>query len=264
MQITAKYASTCPKCGAAIVLGSQVEWERDKKAVHVTCPERARPSISVRLIQGGAAPSTGMDSKPAPLFPVANVADRAPEENVKLLESVAHVVEVKGVYALVHASPMGVARIAQELALPVFQSKRGGEYYAVRIAKGANLGLVPPPVARSADILGQPDGPEPERGSQAALEPGVVRMEIKGQNYVVRETRVKRTNIDVRRFEVRKDSGDVITEPYVVSLQDAEARSSACSCPDWIYRRRVCKHQAAIIAHFVKRRQETLPLQVAN
>ena len=90
MQITAKYASMCPSCGQPIALGSQVEWERDKKAVHVKCPERS----GLRLIPSGGAPSTGMDSKPAPLFPVANVADRAPEENVKLLEGVAHVVEV--------------------------------------------------------------------------------------------------------------------------------------------------------------------------
>lgn len=257
MQITAKYASTCPDCGGAIALGSEVEWERGEKARHVKCPERS----GLRLIQNQGGPSRSMDSKPSPIFPVSAPSSRSAEENVKAIEAFAHVVEVKAPYALIHASPTGVARVA-ELGLEVFHSKRGGEYYAVRIAKGANLGLVPPPVARSADILGRPDCPVPAR--QAALEPGVVRMEIKGQNYVVRETRVKRTNIDVRRFEVRKDSGDVITEPYVVSLQDAEAHSSACSCPDWIYRRRVCKHQAAIIAHFVKRRQETLPLQVAN
>jgi len=203
-----------------------------------------------------------MDSKPSPIFPVSAPSSRSAEENVKAIEAFAHVVEVKAPYALIHASPTGVARVA-ELGLEVFHSKRGGEYYAVRIAKGANLGLVPPPVARSADILGPPDLPGPVAPSVPVLEPGVVRMEIKGQNYVVRETRCKR-RMDVRRFEVRKDAGEVVTEPYVVSLQDAEAHSSACSCPDWIYRRRVCKHQAAIIAHFVKRRQETLPLQVAN
>lgn len=41
MRITAKFASTCGRCGAAIAVGSQVEWTRGSPAVHAQCPRRA-------------------------------------------------------------------------------------------------------------------------------------------------------------------------------------------------------------------------------
>lgn len=197
-----------------------------------------------------------MSTKPAPLFPVATLPARTPEENVKLLGTVAHVCEVQGAYALVHASPVGVGRIAQELGLEVFQSKRGGEYYAVRVARGVNLGLVPPapkPVEEPVQDAWKDVRPaKPE----TKLEPGTVKMEIKGTVYVVRETRPKR-RIDVRRFECRKDMGDVVSEPYVVTFQDAASRQ--CSCPDWKFRRNQCKHITAMVAHFASK-----PSQVAS
>ena len=173
-------------------------------------------------------------NKPSPIFPVAVPSTRSAEENVKAMEAHCHVVEVKAPYALVHASPMGVARLA-ELGLEVFQSKRGGEYYAVRIAKGANLGLVPPAV----ESVPQAPASAPRQVSAPAA--GNVRMVLKGNDYIARETRVKRTNIDVRRFEVRKD-GELVAEPYVVSFQSEDGGQAQCSCPDWIYRRRQCKH----------------------
>jgi hypothetical protein len=166
-----------------------------------------------------------MDSKPSPIFPVSAPSTKSAEENVRAIEAHAHVVEVKAPYALVHASPVGVAKIA-ELGLEVFHSKRGGEYYAVRIAKGANLGLVPPaPVSAPVQRV------QPQVGSAPS---GAVRMVLKGADYIARETRVKRTNIDVRRFEVRKD-GELVQEPYVVSFQSEDGHTAQCSCPDWIY-----------------------------
>ncbi len=232
-----------------------------------------------------------MSTKPSPLFPVASDAGlaRSVEENVKALSGVCHVCEVKAPYALVHASPIGVARIASELGLEVYHSKRGNEYYAVRIAKGANLGLVPPapvsaPVVRAPvddcpvpapEVVPGPRGGEcardpavfgPEPRARRTVDPvretGTARLDIRGTEYVVRQTTPKR-RIDVLRYEVRKDAGDVITEPYVVSFQDAEGHSGACSCPDWIYRRKQkgdCKHIHAVRAAFVKPRQATIPL----
>jgi hypothetical protein len=211
-----------------------------------------------------------------PLFPVPpNAPVRTVEENVRLLGTVAHVCEtmpaVKSgwTYCLVHASPIGVARIASELGLEVFRSKKGNDYFAVVVAKAGvsprpvrPVSVVPAAVAvndtpsRAPEVLPARPAPAPVASAPVALEPGVVRMEIKGQNYIVRETRPKR-RIDTRRFEVRKDAGDVVTEPYVVSFQ--ANGETQCSCPDWIYRRRCCKHQAALKA-FVKPRQETIPL----
>lgn len=218
----------------------------------------------LRLIPSGAPRSTGM-SAPAPrtpLFPVpSNVPSRSCEENVAALGPLAHVVEVKDGYALVHASPMGIARIAQELGLAVFTSRKGGEYYAVRVGLAS---AQPVPVAPVSAPRIVERSPSPQ--AQASLEPGVVRLDIRGTNYVVRQTRTKRS-IDVLRYEVRKDAGDVITEPYVVSFQDAAGRSGACSCPDWIYRRREkgdCKHIHGVRAALVARRQETIPLSIAN
>lgn len=223
---------------------------------------------NVRLIGFGPRPSTGMSHQaPArPLFAVPSpaTASRSVDEHVKALGAVCHVVETqKGAsgwtYALVHASPLGVARIAQELNLEVFRSKRGEEYYAVVVAKAAQ-GSTPQSVVRPVPQAPAfvPSAP----AAQAPLEPGVARCEIRGSVYRVRQTRTKR-QIDVLRFEVAKDQGDVITEPYVVSFQDQAGRSGACSCPDWIYRRREkgdCKHIHGIREAFVKPRQQTIPL----
>ena len=258
MQIVAKFAGTCPSCGGGYAEGAEVEWERGAKARHVKCPE-SRP---LRLIEGTGAPSTVMSNaaRPVPLFPVSAPSSRSPEENVRAIESLAHVCEVKAPYALVHASPSGVAKIA-ELGLEVFHSKRGGEYYAVRIARSGVM-VVPSAPASAPQVRETPVVSRPA----PALEPGVVRLDIRGTEYIVRETRTKR-NIDVRRFEVRKDQGDVITEPYVVSFQDHEGRSGGCSCPDWIYRRGQkgdCKHIHGVRNALMKPRQATIPLSIAN
>jgi len=155
-----------------------------------------------------------------PLFPVVNPSKRSPRENIRVLSDVCHVVEVKGVYALVHASPMGVVKIT-ELGLGVFHSKRGGEYYAVRI------GEIP-----------------------TSVHPSSVRITIWDSQYLVNETSPKRRK-DVRRFEIRKDDGGVVAQPYVVAFQDNQGHSGACSCPDWIYRRRDCKHIRSIRTAFL-------------
>jgi hypothetical protein len=211
----------------------------------------------LRLIVGSRPPSTGMSTKPAPLFPVAVPSSRSPEDNVKAIEPLAHVVEVKAPYALVHASPMGVAKIA-ELGLEVFHSKRGGEYYAVRIARGANVALVPPaPVA--APVVNVP-APVPARS--VSVTPGVTRMVLKGADYVARETSPKR-RMDSRRFEVRKD-GELVQEPYVVSFQSEDGSEAQCSCPDWIYRRRQCKHIVGCQATFGAHKHGQQELAIAN
>jgi hypothetical protein len=205
-------------------------------------------------------------------------AKRSVAEHVSKLGAVCHVVEVqpgslKGhTFALVHASPMAVARITQELGLKVYNSKRGGDYYAVLLAL-AGVAVAPAavepecPVPAPELVRPRPAPPAPAPvAAKPAPEKGTARLEIRGTEYIVRQTATKR-RIDVLRYEVRKDAGDVITEPYVVSFQDAEGRSGGCSCPDWIYRRGQkgdCKHIHAIRAAFVKPRQVTIPLQIAN
>jgi hypothetical protein len=231
------------------------------------------PEFRPRLIASAGGPSTRMSN--APLFPVASpIPAKSLDENVADLGAVCHVVSVAQgaksgwTYALVHATPVGVARIATELGLEVYPSRRGNEYFSVCVAKAAQVVSPPagrlsvvPPAPASGPVVGAP-APAP-----LALEPGVIRLEIRGTTYVVRETRVKRTNIDVRRFEVRKDAGDVITEPYVVSFQDEAGKSGACSCKDWIYRRHMkgdCKHIHGVRAALIKPRQATIPLRFAN
>lgn len=167
-----------------------------------------------------------------PLFSVLP-SKRSPEENIKALAEFCHVVEVSGPWALVHASPMGVANIAQRLSLEVFPAKRGTDYYAIRVGV-ARLGVV----AQSA---------EPSKRPSPVGQPE--RVVIRGLRYAVRETRPKR-QIDVRRFEVRKLEGDAIDAPYVVAFQDPEGRRAACSCPDWKFRRSHCKHIQALQARY--------------
>lgn len=43
MVITAKFASSCPKCGLPISAGAKVEWSKGAKATHVACPVSAKP-----------------------------------------------------------------------------------------------------------------------------------------------------------------------------------------------------------------------------
>jgi hypothetical protein len=195
---------------------------------------------NLRLIGVAAGPSTSMSPKPTPLFPVADSPARTPEENVKLLGSVSHVCEVKGAYALIHASPTAVVRISQEFGLPVFHSKTGAEYYAVRVAQG--LTLVPSKPAPLVLTNPVPARPQSKIGTTLTLE-------IKDLDYRVTETDVKRKNIDSRRWEVRKLDGS-LDKPYVVTFQGPDA--AQCSCPDWIYRRRQCKHITGIKAAFGK------------
>jgi hypothetical protein len=41
MIITARFDSSCPKCGGHIASGTRVEWSKGTKACHVTCPTRS-------------------------------------------------------------------------------------------------------------------------------------------------------------------------------------------------------------------------------
>jgi len=186
-------------------------------------------------------------TSPRPLFPVdPNTPSRTVEQNVALLGGVCHVCEVKGQYALVHASPIGVAKIATDLGLEVFHSKKGGEYFAVKVAKSPSLGLVRP--APAPAVVVKPTAP---------VDPSVSKLTIMGNAYIVRETRPKRRNVDVRRWEVRKD-GELVAEPYIVTFQDDEGHKAQCSCPDWIYRRHQCKHIKGIQAAFGRQGQKEL------
>lgn len=66
MKITAKFASTCPSCGAQITPGTTVEWERGSKAVHVKCPARtaspAKTAVATAVATTVAAPSSADSS----------------------------------------------------------------------------------------------------------------------------------------------------------------------------------------------------------
>jgi hypothetical protein len=156
------------------------------------------------------------------LFPVYFPSTRSADENIRAMEPFCHVVEVKGPFALVHASPNGVLKIT-ELGLEVFHAKRGGEYYAVRIGRNA---VVIPMVRQT---------------------PAQTTLLLKGQSYLVEETKPKRRQ-DIRRFEVTKDDGE--SAPYVVSFQSEDGRKCACSCKDWIYRRHQCKHIRGVVETF--------------
>lgn len=207
------------------------------------------------MITGSALPSRVMSNAPRPLFPVpSNVPSRTPEENVKVLGALCHVVESKGCYALVHASPLGCARIASELGLEVFPSKRGGEYYAVKIARSAPFKIVPPGVGWRgvADAIAAPK-------VSAPVDPSVSRLVINGAEYIVRETNPKR-RMDSRRWEVRRN-GEMVAAPYVVTFQSSTGSEAQCGCKDWIYRRHQCKHIQAIQAAFGGNRQRELALQ---
>lgn len=48
MTITAKYPGRCRKCGGAIAVGNQIDWERGSGAAHVSCPTKSQsaPEIS--------------------------------------------------------------------------------------------------------------------------------------------------------------------------------------------------------------------------
>lgn len=171
-----------------------------------------------------------------PLFQVQPNTTRSVDENVKALSALAHVVEVSAPWALVHAAPIAVARIAQELSLEVFPAKRGGDYYAVRVGQ-ARLAVAPAPSQEPSRrpvsrALGQPE-----------------RLLIRGMRYQVKETSAKRRQ-DLRRWEVRKLDGDQIEAPYVVTFQSQDGCEAQCGCKDWIYRRRQCKHIQALQAKF--------------
>jgi len=48
MQITAKFASTCPNCGKAIAVGTKIEWQKGSRGRHVTCPTGAASPLAAR------------------------------------------------------------------------------------------------------------------------------------------------------------------------------------------------------------------------
>jgi len=167
----------------------------------------------------------------------------AATKSVSSLESLCHVVETKGEWSLVHAAPASLAEIVA-LGFSIHPSKKGGNYYAVKSATPAPSGTklsVAPPAAKPAPKA------KPAPAAQSALPS---RVEIKGTDYALAETATKR-KMDCRRFEVRK-LGDELAKPYVVSFQSHDGHTAQCSCPDWIYRRRQCKHITAVQAVAVK------------
>jgi hypothetical protein len=187
----------------------------------------------------------------------ATASTKSVEENVSSLNTVCHVVETQAPYALVHASPNALARIIGELGFTVSPSKRGGDYYIVRVGQ-ATVQAVPQAPASGTRVSEPAPAPRPapqarqEAPRQApAADPG--RININGTSYVVRETNPKRSQ-DARRWEVRK-VGDEMGKPYVVTFQDHDGCNGQCSCPDWIYRRHTrpnpdCKHVTAFKAAF--------------
>ena len=174
-----------------------------------------------------------------------NPATKSVEENVASLATVCHVVETKAPYALVHASPNGLAAIVG-MGFPVAPAKRGAEYYAVKVgrvmsAPQGRLSLVPPApvVAPQVPVVVAPQAPT-----------GPAHMNIGGTDYIVRETPCKR-RIDVRRWEVRK-VGEEVSAPYVVTFQAEDGSKTACSCKGGIFHKH-CKHMDTMRSVYGKR-----------
>lgn len=184
-----------------------------------------------------------------------NPSPKSIDQNVQALGTVCHVVEVRDHLALVHASPTALAQIIGQLGLTVGPSKRGGDYYAVRVgqpvertsapaakAAPAPRAAAPTPLRSDADLNGAivgTDGPN-----------GMVRMVIGGAPYNVVETPCKRS-VDVRRWEVSKPGQDG-EKPYVVTFQAADGSRTACSCKGGIFHKH-CKHMDALRAAYGKR-----------
>lgn len=75
MKINAKFSSRCPACGGLINPGDEVEWEKGKKATHVTCPEKpeaspvpeakaeGKPTQAWAQVRGGAQRAAGRNKR---------------------------------------------------------------------------------------------------------------------------------------------------------------------------------------------------------
>lgn len=201
-------------------------------------------NVVVPLIKGSQRGRTPMNTA---------TTIKSVEENVQTLNTVCHVVEVKDAYALVHASPNALAQIIGSLGFTVSPSKRGGDYYAVRVgaaqaarpvqtAPVARLSVAPAPVAAPAAPKAAP------RFGQS------FQMEIKGDDYSCCETQPKRRQ-DARRWEIQKAGA---SDTNVVTFQDEAGTQAQCSCKDWIYRRHTrpnpdCKHCTAFKVAFARR-----------
>ncbi len=166
------------------------------------------------------------------------------ETNVAKLAPHCHVVEVKAPYALVHASPTGLAAIVA-LGLSVSPSKRGGEYYAVRVAPSAPTPGKPANDNAAPVALAPTPRPAPVAKPAPATLGTPSSMNIKGDRYEVTETATKR-RVDVRRWELSKGDGKA---PYVVTFQTHGGESTACSCKGGIFHKH-CKHMDALRAAF--------------
>jgi len=61
MVITAKFGSTCPRCGRSIAPGTKVEWQKGSKATHVDChtTEGAAPAAAPRAPKSRRTPREG-------------------------------------------------------------------------------------------------------------------------------------------------------------------------------------------------------------
>jgi len=174
-------------------------------------------------------------------------AAKSVEENVQALGTVCHVVEVQAPYALVHASPNALASIIGKLGFTVSPSKKGEDYYAVRVAGQV---AAPAPVAAPAARLSVVPAAPAAAPAPAVEQDGASRMNIGGTTYIVRETPCKRSQ-DVRRWEVRK-VGEEVEKPYVVTFQSTDGSRTACSCKGGIFHKH-CKHMDAFRAAYGRR-----------
>ena len=164
------------------------------------------------------------------------------ETAVAKLATVAHVVEVKAPYVLVHASPNGLAGIIG-LGYSVSPSKRGPEYYAVKVAGSSKPGPANDTTAPSA-----PPAPVSETRVSAPATKAASTINIKGETYEITETPTKR-KVDVRRWELSKGDG---SKPYVTTFQAHDGTMTACSCKGGIFHKH-CKHMDALRAAFGKK-----------
>lgn len=199
--------------------------------------EPANENARTDLIAGSRAGRGGMSTETTP----KSVADQ-----VSSIGTVAHVVEVRDLMALVHASPTALAHIIGTLKHTVSPAKRGGDYYVVRLAKAEETAAAPSaPQARPSARLSVAPAPADAAPAQPAMG-SETRMNIGGSSYTVRETPTKRSQ-DVRRWEVRKIG--TVDAPYVVTFQAHDGSRTACSCKGGIYHKN-CKHMDAFRVAF--------------
>lgn len=177
-----------------------------------------------------------------------NAALKLSDNPLLQLASVCNVIEFKAPHALVQADPAALVGILS-LGFTIKQAKRGAGFYAVTLAQTTALPasndvapVAPQPAPKPVPV------PKPTKAPANDTVPQIGRtiaMCIKGETYEVTETNCKR-KVDVRRWECAKPDG---SDTYIVTFQDHDGHSTACSCKGGIFHKH-CKHMDAIRSMF--------------